>query len=186
MNGRRNASPTITLYYNAVGAIRESPLQGYKHLYGKLGKVCRFLFQWKLLANPIDLFRHHEHERDENCHEERVKSDMDMAGDKSEDGRHEGAADVGARHLDADDGVGIFLAEMMRRGVDDGGINRRGADADDDKSRKGGEGLLQGKRDEKDACADDRCADADHIFITNAIGYEAAEKTTRGDAEIKE
>lgn len=46
-----------------------------------------------------------------------------MVGDQAEQGRHEGSADIGAGHLDADEGLGLIRAEMLRCGMDDAGIN---------------------------------------------------------------
>ena len=52
-----------------------------------------------------------------------------MIGDQAEQRRHKGGAHIGTCHLNPDDGLGIFFAEICRRGVNDGGVNGRAAKA---------------------------------------------------------
>ena len=64
----------------------------------------------------------------------RVQADTHMGGQKAEHRRHEGGAQIGACHLDTDDGLGIFPAEVVGGGVNDGGVDWRAAKAHNDQS----------------------------------------------------
>ena len=57
-----------------------------------------------------------------------------MGCQKAEHRGHEGGAQIGACHLDPDDGLRIFTAEVVRGGVNDGGVDWRAAKTHDDQT----------------------------------------------------
>ena len=57
-----------------------------------------------------------------------------MIGDQTEKRRHQQSSHVGAGHLDADHSLGFFRAEMARRGMDNGRIDRRASKSHQDQT----------------------------------------------------
>ena len=79
-----------------------------------------------------------DHQNQDRQQVEGEERRCDMVGNQPEEGRHQAGARVGAGHLDANDRLGPIRAEVVRRGMNDAGINGRAAQADQDQSRKGG------------------------------------------------
>ena len=82
---------------------------------------------------------------------------MDVVGDQAEERRHQAVADVGAGHLNADQGLGMLSAEMRRGGVDHTGVDGGAAQADEDQACNGSP-LAQGQEHGTDARQDHRLA----------------------------
>ena len=109
-----------------------------------------------------------------------------MLGDQTEKRGHQGAAGVGAGHLNAHQTLGIFFAEIHRCGMDDAGINRCAAEADDHQTTEAGQGAGQGKCNHQDACRHYQNTGADHDPVTEFVGNEAVKNPSCGDADIEQ
>ena len=68
---------------------------------------------------PCEKLMHDEHENQDQQQIKREQPYGNMVGYEPEDRRHDAGADVGAGHLNADDGLGFICAKMRRCGVDD-------------------------------------------------------------------
>ena len=108
-----------------------------------------------------------------------------MVGDEAEQRRHQDIADVGAGHLNADEGLGILGTEVVRGGVDDTGIDGSTAHTQDHQPCEGGE-LAAGDQQEQHADADNAKTHADHGVVRQLHGDKAIDKSANGDTQVKQ
>lgn len=87
-------------------------------------------------GEPIGLFNHDNHKQDEKDEEQRHDAKADCFSEYSVERRHEGGADVGACHLDADDCSGILCSEVRRGRMNNARINGRKAESDQNKGNQ--------------------------------------------------
>lgn len=107
-----------------------------------------------------------------------------MVGNETEYGGHQAGADVCKCHLDADDCLGFVSAKVLRRGVDNTGINRSTAQSNEDKTCQGDFGT-QGQKQKKTACQYDALSQTHHLNIVQFQGNKSAECPADGDSNIK-
>ena len=126
---------------------------------------------------------HHEykHYRQENTHQRNGK----VIGDKTEQRRHQGGANVGAGGLDAHQCLRAGRAEVNRGGMHDAGINRGAAQANQQKSCHSS-GNAQRKQHGNDTKGDDSHAQADHLGVIQLYRHKAADGPANGDAQEKQ
>ena len=144
--------------------------------------LCLFVF----FKHPIQPLGHEDHEQCEQCHVEGIEPDADIVADQTEDGGHEGTSRIGACHLNAHDGLGIFPTEVGGGGVDNAGVNGRATQACDDKSRKGKQVGGGGDHNEHKSAHKNGGANPHKRFVTEAVGEEAVEKPSHRDAKEEE
>ena len=106
-------------------------------------------------------FYHHDHERHQDGEPDGHDGKSDVPSQKPEEGRQECGAHIGARHLDADDGARVLRAEVEGRRMDDGRVDGRAAEPDDDERRKGEGGHVKGKEQNNDPDCRDAGAEED-------------------------
>ena len=70
--------------------------------------------------------------------------------------------------------------------MDDAGIDRRAAEADDEEGRKRGCIGIRWDQQRCDPAGEDAGADADHIPVAEPVGEEAAHETSGGNADVKQ
>jgi len=80
--------------------------------------------------------------------------------------------------------LGILRAEIDGGGVDDAGVHRGAAQADDDQSQQREKVCFQGQRHQNHACADGEDAGTDHGSAAKAVSHESVEDPTKGDAKV--
>ena len=109
-----------------------------------------------------------------------------MISEKPVQRRHKGGPGIGAGHLDADDGPRILRAEIVRRGVDDAGVDGGASKADDDKPGEGDSRLRRGEQQQEDPAGQHAGPQTDHVPVAQPVRHEAAQKPARGDADVKQ
>ena len=77
---------------------------------------------------------HDDHECQYEKKEARIEAEAYMAPEKAKEGWGKAASNIGAGHLHADDGLGLFCTEMLRGGVYYAGIYGSTAEAQKYKS----------------------------------------------------
>lgn len=87
-----------------------------------------------------------------------------MVCDQSEQRRHQAVADVGAGHLDTNDGLGLVGTEVGGGGVDDAGVDGGAAQANQQEACQG-HGLSQGQKHSGNPQGNEADAQADHLGI---------------------
>ena len=97
-----------------------------------------------------------------------------MPAQQPEEGRQEGGAHIGARHLDADDSARVLSAEVEGRRVDDGGVDGRAPEPHDDERRKRKGGNIEGKEQNDDADGGDAGAEEDELAVPQLPRDKAA------------
>ena len=125
---------------------------------------------------PVGEFEHPEVHDGEHRQIERHDPDSDGLLDEAEDHGHEGAADVGGGHLQADDSRAVPLAEVGGRHVLDGGIDRPHARSDHHESDSREHIAAHGQNHQQDAEKLRRDADADEPLIARPVRDEAGDQ----------
>ena len=141
----------------------------------------RFLFGFS--GNPEGSLRHGDHQHHKN---QQVQRQNPEAGDSAQDTEHQGhdgGAQVGGGHLDADDGGGILRAEVIWGGVDDAGVHRGAAEADDEKSGKG-QGGASGNQQEDTAAGQNGSPQQNHPPVSQPVHYKAPQKPPCRNADV--
>ena len=125
-----------------------------------------------------------EHRRQQRQQVDRHQADGQPLAQRAEQGRHQAGAHVGARHLQADQGLGAGRAKAGRGGVDDAGVDGGAAQAHQHQARLHGgrRGQQQGRRPRQD----DPLAQADHTHVAQRPGQEAAGRAPRRDADVEQ
>lgn len=77
-------------------------------------------------------------------------------------------------------------AEVSGGGVDDGGVDRRAAKADDDKPGEGGEVGGKGEEDQQHPQKADRRPQEDHLPVPEPVAEEAREEPAGGYPDVEE
>lgn len=144
------------------------------------------LFYSILPRYPERKLNHRYHQDEEKNQIYRHYFKAYRVAEETEDGRNEGRADIGARHLYSDYSTRVFRPKVVRRGVDNARIYRRAAETYYNK-RRGGE-YIRADRDEKAAYAADKygCSDNYHPAVAELIGDKSAYEPPDGDAYIKQ
>lgn len=114
---------------------------------------------------PVGDFQKRDVERGENEQKQGYDADAGKVLKMAEHHRHQGTADMGRGHLQADDGGAAPPAEIGGRHVLNGGINGPRARTDEDKPGRCGEMPLERQGNQQDAEKLDGDADADERFI---------------------
>lgn len=99
--------------------------------------------------------------------------------DKAEGRGHKGTADIGGRHLQADDRRAVFLPEIGWCHMLNGGINRPHAGSDHQKANHCRVILGAGDQHQKDACGLHSKADANQSPITEPVGDKARDQSAQ-------
>lgn len=81
---------------------------------------------------------------------------------------------------------GVFRSEVEGRGMNDGGIDRRTAETYDDEGGKRERGYVEGKEEHDDARGGDAGSEDDHLSVSQFSRDEAAYKSSRRHADIKQ
>ena len=108
-----------------------------------------------------------------------------MIGQKAEKRRHQKTSYVRAGHLDADHSLGFFRAEMARRGMDNGRIDRRASKSHQDQTgyRKP---HPAGDQKKQDPDRQDPLSHPDQRIVLIPDREESIEGPANGDPEIKQ
>lgn len=141
---------------------------------------------WVLCLLPPQPFRHKQHQRSEQQQICGVQADTYMGCQKAEHRGHEGGAQISAGHLDPDDGLGIFPAEVVGGGVNDGGIDRRTAETHDDQTCQSREIGRKREQNKCSACEGGQRPDADEQPVSEFVCHKTAEEAPEGDAQVKQ
>ena len=111
----------------------------------------------------------------------RQQRNADMVGNQAKQRRHEAGAHIGGGHLYADNGLRLIRAETVWRGMNDGGIDRRAAKANQHKARQR-RGRAKGKQKAQHARQQDGLPQTDHLRIVEFQRQKARQRPPGGDA----
>ena len=100
----------------------------------------------------------------------------------AEDHGHEGAAEIGRGHLQADDRGAVACAEVAGRHVLDGGIHRAHARADDDKARCRHKIAPRGEKHQRNAGKLHRDAETNEAPVPKPVRDEARDEPAEHQA----
>ena len=144
----------------------------------------RFVFfSVEYVVKPLG---HNDHDKGEDRHIKGIEPKPQVIAEEAEEGRHNGNARVGTGHLNANDGLRVFSAEVIGRGMDDAGVDGRASKTDDEKTRKGGPVGGEGDHNENKTCGKNDKTRADKRLVVKFRGEEAVEKSAEGDADVKQ
>ena len=146
-------------------------------------RFARASRQGRLCFLSIEALGHCQHERRETKQEYRETRDAEAPRKPAEQRRHEGGAGVGAGHLHADDGLGIFFSEVRGCRVDDRGVNRRAAKTDEHQAVQAQPVGFDRQPKRGNPGGGDGDPHADHIPVADFIRDEPAQKSPGGDAD---
>ncbi len=105
-----------------------------------------------------------------------------MVGQKAEQRRHEHRADIGSSHLDADDSLRLVAAKVRRRRMDDAGVDRRTAEADQNQAGQH-DRVARREHHGHDAEQDQHLPHPDHTLVVHAHREEAVDGAPHRDAD---
>ena len=128
---------------------------------------------------------HPGHQRQHGQQPDRQQRRRNMVGDQAEQRRHQAGAHIGAGHLHADHGLGTGRAEMLRRGMDDAGVDGRAAQPYQHKPGQG-QPLRTGQGQRQDARGDEPQTHADHPGVAEFQRQEAAHRPSGRDAQVEQ
>ena len=105
-----------------------------------------------------------------------------MVGQKAEQRRHEHRADIGSSHLDADDSLRLVATKVRRRRMDDAGVDRRTAEADQNQAGQH-DRVARREHHGHDAEQDQHLPHPDHTLVVHAHREEAVDGAPHRDAD---
>ena len=134
---------------------------------------------------PMQRFCHDDHQNKQNSQEERIKSDVHVLCQQTEERGDETAADVGECHLYADDGLAQGCAEIGGGLMDQRRVDRSTAASDQDERSQ--QNMISKRKHGKDQskCRKD-LPQSDHIAVAELHRDETADKSSSCDADVEQ
>ena len=128
----------------------------------------------------------HEYHQDQDYQQIEWKQRYcDVIGNQPEQRRHQTGAHIGAGHLDTDNRLRFFRAEVVRRGMDNAGVDGSTAKPNQNQSCEGGV-FPQRQQKSSNSNRDDSLSQPDELRVAELHSQEAVKRPSICDANKKQ